>query len=196
MGLQIAELFEHESGVGVGGKLDAKTSSSNSSDFELFSPPLPSLSLPRHRSWSPEQGFRHPAPTWNADLNQEQQQQGAAHVRQRLLFAVSLHFSVWPQEGDGFVAPGAPPNVLRKKESAPDAWGTPLFLKNFPYQGAASPGWGAGSTLTHAGRSHSCPHTAWVQIPVLFLPWDFGQRTSHLGLKLFFAIANLQLIIR
>lgn len=30
---------------------------------------------------------------WNADLNQEQQQQGAAHVRQRLLFAVSLHFS-------------------------------------------------------------------------------------------------------
>lgn len=46
----------------------------------------------------------------------------------------------------------------------------PTFLKNFLYQDAPARGRGAGSALTHAGRGHSSPQTAWVQIPHLSLP--------------------------
>lgn len=84
---------------------------------------------------------------WNAGLKQQQQQrqqQRAAHVWWRqVLSAASLHLSVWPGEGDSFVAPGLLPEILRKSESAADAWvtpsppPTPLLLKNFLCQGAA-----------------------------------------------------------
>lgn len=112
----------------------------------LRPPPSPTLSS-KFKTQLPAQRFRHPGPTWNAGLKQQQQQrqqQRAAHVWwQQVLSAASLHLSVWPGEGDSFVAPGLLPEILRKSESAPDAWvtpsppPTPLLLKNFLCQGAA-----------------------------------------------------------